>query len=113
MEAPSYFNDTARRFHGFIIDELQKINRLQQTDKPIIEGLAFNLAMVEDAQKTILKEGSIMDGLHGKKLHPAVDLLNRSQAKVNEAYKILGLDSGMRLKIEKNEEGKNDWSDFL
>jgi P27 family predicted phage terminase small subunit len=108
-----YFNEAAKIFHGFIVEELQKINRLQQTDKPIICGLAFNLSMMEEAQKTIMKEGTILDGLHGKKLHPAVDLLNRSQAKVNEAYKILGLDSGMRLKIEKNEEGKNDWSDYL
>ncbi|WP_249598508.1 phage terminase small subunit P27 family [Peribacillus frigoritolerans] len=111
MIAPEYFNEAAKKYHGFIVDELQKIDRLQQTDKPIIDGLAFNLSLMEDAQKTIMKEGSILEGLHGKKVHPAVDILNRSQAKVNEAYKILGLDSSMRLKIESKEEGQQ--SDFL
>jgi P27 family predicted phage terminase small subunit len=112
MKAPEHFNEIAIKYHHFIVEELQKIDRLQQTDKPIIEGLAFNLAMVEDAQKSIMKYGSVIQGIHGLKVHPSVDVLQRSQAKVNEAYKILGLDSGMRLKIE-SKEPKNEWGDFL
>jgi P27 family predicted phage terminase small subunit len=112
MKAPEHFNEFATKYFYFIVEEFQRIDRLQQTDRPIIEGLAFNLALVEDAQKSIMKHGSVIQGIHGLKVHPSVDVLQRSQAKVNEAYKILGLDSGMRLKIE-SKDTKDDWSDFI
>ncbi|MFS0601127.1 hypothetical protein [Peribacillus frigoritolerans] len=65
MQAPTRFNDTAIEYHDFIINELKKIDRLQETDKFIVEGLAFNLALIEDAQGQIMEHGSVVNGIPG------------------------------------------------
>jgi P27 family predicted phage terminase small subunit len=109
MQPPEYFNESAANYFNFIVEELEKIDRLQQTDRPIIEGLAFNLSMMEECQKRIMIDGSIINGVHGLKVHPSVDVLNRSLAKVNEAYKILGLSADLRLRLDQKEEGQSDF----
>jgi P27 family predicted phage terminase small subunit len=111
MQAPTRFNDIAREYYNFIINELKKIDRLQETDKFIVEGLAFNLGLIEDAQVQIMERGSVVNGIHGPKINPAVEIMNKATSKVNEAYKILALDSSMRLKIDSKEDGQQ--SDFL
>ena len=111
MQAPVHFSDEARKYFDFIVEALEKLERLNETDRPIIEGLAFNLVLIEQSQKSIMKHGPIIEGLHGTKIHPAVEVMNRANQKVNEAYRLLGLDSSMRLKIEKNEEEQQ--SSFL
>ena len=59
--------------------------------------------------KILLNEGFVMDGLHGKKEHPAV-AVKKAQSKVIESYKILGLDASQRFKEEqaKPEDLSND-----
>ncbi|MGE1103392.1 P27 family phage terminase small subunit [Peribacillus simplex] len=98
MKAPIYFDDTATRYFNFVIDELQKIEKLHTTDQPVIEALSFNLATLEECQKIMLKEGFVMDGLHGKKEHPAVSISLKAQSKVLETFKVLGLDAASRFK---------------
>ncbi|MED3788917.1 hypothetical protein P4576_17090, partial [Peribacillus frigoritolerans] len=66
---------------------------------------------LDSCQMLLLQEGLIMEGLHGKKDHPAVGISMKAQAKVLESFKVLGLDASMRLKIDKNED--NQSSDFL
>ncbi|QDP39442.1 phage terminase small subunit P27 family [Radiobacillus deserti] len=109
MKAPEYFNETATKYFDFVVEELIKIDRLNTTDKPIIEGLAFNLSTMEECQKILLKEGFVLEGLHGKKEHPAVAISMKAQSKVLESFKILGLDASMRLKIDKNEDQQSDF----
>ncbi|MFJ7471657.1 phage terminase small subunit P27 family [Peribacillus frigoritolerans] len=111
MKAPEYFNRTTVYYFNFIVEELTNIYKLASTDRPIIEALAFNLSTLEECQKILMKEGFVMDGLHGKKEHPAVGISMKAQAKVLESFKVLGLDASMRLKIDKNED--NQSSDFL
>ena len=48
--------------------------------------------------KILLNEGFVMDGLHGKKEHPAVAIVKKHNLKVIESYKILGLDASQRFK---------------
>ncbi|MFD6443008.1 P27 family phage terminase small subunit, partial [Peribacillus sp. NPDC060186] len=83
MSAPARFNDTAREYYGFIIDELKKIDRFQGTDKFIVEQLSFNLALIEDSQKNIMENGSVINGIHGLKISPAIEVMNKATAKVN------------------------------
>ncbi|MFA1710510.1 P27 family phage terminase small subunit [Peribacillus frigoritolerans] len=111
MKAPEHFNDVAINYFDFVVEELKYIDKLASTDKPVIEALAFNLSTLEVCQKILIQEGLIMDGLHGKKEHPAVGISMKAQAKVLESFKVLGLDASMKLKIDKNEDGKQ--SDFL
>lgn len=111
MKAPEHFNEVSSRYFEFVVEELQKIDKLNPTDQPIIEALAFNLTTLEECQKILLEEGFVMDGLHGKKEHPAVSISMKAQSKVLESFKSLGLDASTRLKIDKNED--NQQSDFL
>jgi P27 family predicted phage terminase small subunit len=106
MKAPDYFNENAIAYFDFVVTELQKADKLNSTDKPIIEALSFNLSTLEECQKILMKEGFIMVGLHGKKEHPAVSISMKAQSKVLESFKVLGLDASMRLKIDKNEDGQ-------
>lgn len=111
MQAPVHFNEAATRYFDFVVEELQKLEKLNNTDQPIIERLAFNLATVEECEKVLIKEGFVVEALHGKKEHPAVSISMKAQSKVLEAFKVLGLDASMRLKIDKNEDGQQ--STFL
>lgn len=111
MKVPAHFNETANQYFNFIIEELQHLEKLNPTDQPIIERLAFNLATVEACEKILVEEGFVVSALHGKKEHPAISISMKAQSKVLEAFKILGLDASMRLKIGKNEDEQE--SSFL
>lgn len=113
MQVPAHFNEPATRYFNFIVGELKKLEKLNNTDQPVIERLAFNLATVEACEKTLIEEGFILDGLHGKKEHPAIGIYMKSQSKILESFKSLGLDASMRLKIDKNEDGHSDFLNLL
>lgn len=102
MKAPEYFSETAKKHFNFVVEQLERIGKLDDAYRPIIEGLGWNLTEVEECQKTLLKEGFIMDGLHGKKEHPAVAVSKKAQAKILESYKVLGLDASQRFKEEQS-----------
>ncbi|MED1104973.1 phage terminase small subunit P27 family [Bacillus paramycoides] len=110
MKAPSHFNETAARYFDFVVEELQKIEKLTPTDHPIIGRLAFNLSTVEECEKQLIRDGFVIEGLHGKKEHPAVAISMKAQSKVLEAFKLLGLDASQRFKEEqaKPEDLSND-----
>ncbi|HDX9503247.1 TPA: P27 family phage terminase small subunit [Bacillus thuringiensis] len=110
MKAPEHFDDKTTRHFNFVVEQLKRIEKLDNSYQPIIEGLAFNLREVETCQKILLNEGFVMDGLHGKKEHPAVAIVKKAQSKVIESYKILGLDASQRFKEEqaKPEDLSND-----
>ncbi|SIR68591.1 phage terminase, small subunit, putative, P27 family [Peribacillus simplex] len=98
MKAPAHFDETSTKHFNFIVEQLQRIEKLDEAYLPIIDALAFNLTEVESCQKVLMKEGFIMDGLHGKKEHPAVSISKKAQSKVLESYKVLGLDASQRFK---------------
>ena len=108
MQTPAHFNESATQYFNFVVEELQKLEKLNNTDQPIIERLAFNLATIEACEKILMEEGFVVGALHGQKEHPAVSTSMKAQSKVLEAFKILGLDASMRLKIEKNEDGRQN-----
>ncbi|QAS51827.1 phage terminase small subunit P27 family [Halobacillus litoralis] len=110
MKAPEYFNETATEYFHFVVEELKNIDKLNPTDKPIIEALSFNLATLEDCQKRLFQEGFVVGALHGMKEHPAVSISMKAQAKVLESFKLLGLDASSRFKEEqvKTEDLSND-----
>ncbi|TYR82468.1 P27 family phage terminase small subunit [Priestia megaterium] len=107
----AHFNEPATRYFNFVVQELHKLEKLNNTDQPIIERLAFNLATVEACEKILIEEGFVVGALHGKKEHPAVSISMKAQSKILESFKVLGLDTSMRLKIDKN--GDEQQSDFL
>lgn len=109
MQAPRHFNKTATQYFDFLVVELQKLEKLNNTDQPIIERLAFNLATVEACEKILIEEGFVVGALHGKKEHPAVSISMKAQSKVLEAFKTLGLDASMRLKIDSKEESQSEF----
>lgn len=109
MQVPQHFNETATKYFCFIVDELQKLDKLNGTDQPIIERLAFNFATVEECEKLLMKEGFTVAGAHGPREHPSVSTLMKAQSKVLEIFKVLGLDASMRLKIENKEETQSDF----
>ena len=98
MKPPEHFDETSTRHFTFIVEQLKRIDKLDEAYQPIIEGLAFNLTEVEVSQRILLKEGFVMDGLHGKKEHPAVAIAKKAQSKVLESFKVLGLDASHRFK---------------
>ncbi|PCD07996.1 hypothetical protein CMV16_08100 [Peribacillus simplex] len=67
MKSPEHFNKTAINYFNFVVAELEKIDRLNATDQPIIERLAFSLATVETCEKELLQDGLTVMGPHGKK----------------------------------------------
>jgi P27 family predicted phage terminase small subunit len=56
MNAPEHFNEAAKRYFEFVVDELQKIDKLNPTDHPIIQRLAFNLSTVEECEKQLIRD---------------------------------------------------------
>ncbi|WP_412102033.1 P27 family phage terminase small subunit [Peribacillus frigoritolerans] len=66
----------------------------------MIERLAFNLATVETCEKELLQDGLTVMGPHGKKEHPAVSISLKSQSKILESFRLLGLDASTRFKVE-------------
>ncbi|MEV5116677.1 P27 family phage terminase small subunit [Peribacillus frigoritolerans] len=90
MSAPEHFNITAITYFNFVVAELEKIDKLNPTDQPIIERLAFNLATVEACEKELLQDGFTVMGPHGKKEHPAVSTSMKSQGEILESFKLLG-----------------------
>ncbi|MEN3772551.1 P27 family phage terminase small subunit [Priestia megaterium] len=100
MNAPAHFNKTATHYFDFIVSELQQLESLNNTDQPIIERLAFNLATIEACEQELFQDGYTIMGVHGKKEHPSVSIAMKAQAKVLESYKLLGLDAAHKLKIE-------------
>ncbi|MCZ0872775.1 P27 family phage terminase small subunit [Peribacillus sp. AS_2] len=100
MKAPEYFNKTAINYFNFVVAELEKIDKLNTTDQPIIERLAFNLATVEACEKELFQDGYTVMGPHGKKEHPSVSTAMKAQAKIIESFKLLGLNAAQKFKEE-------------
>jgi P27 family predicted phage terminase small subunit len=95
-----------------IFEQVEQLGTVRDTDKVVIERLAFNIHTVKECEQKLLKEGFIMEGLHGKKEHPAVAIKNKSEAKIREGYVLLGLDYSSQLKKKVADEGKDEWGDF-
>ncbi|USK65874.1 P27 family phage terminase small subunit [Peribacillus frigoritolerans] len=100
MKAPEHFDETAIRYFDYVVEELEKIGKLDPTNKIIIERLAFNLATIEACERELFQDGYTVMGPHGKKEHPSVSTAMKSQAKIIESFKLLGLDAAQRFKEE-------------
>ncbi|MCM3093864.1 MULTISPECIES: P27 family phage terminase small subunit [unclassified Cytobacillus] len=100
MKAPGHFNDTAKRYFNHVVNELEKIGKVDSTNQIIIERLAFNLATVEACEGELLQDGYTIKGPHGKKEHPSVSTAMKAQAKIIENFKLLGLDATQKFKEE-------------
>lgn len=97
---PPYFTETAKKYYLFIVKELKKIELVNDLDKPLIENLAFYYSLIEDCHRTISQEGQFVEGLHGKKEHPATALLSKHTSKANELAKLLCLTADTRTKLQ-------------
>ncbi|MCT9858225.1 P27 family phage terminase small subunit [Priestia megaterium] len=100
MKAPNHFNETAIRYFDYVVEELEKIQKLDPTNQIIIERLAFNLATIEACEKELFQDGYTIMGPHGKKEHPSVGTAMKAQAKIIESFKLLGLDASHKFKEE-------------
>ncbi|MDT9027883.1 MULTISPECIES: P27 family phage terminase small subunit [Bacillaceae] len=110
MKIPVHFNDSAAQYFNYIVEELDKINKLDSTNQIIIERLAFNLATIEACERELFQDGYTILGPHGKKEHPSVSTAMKAQAKIIESYKLLGLDASHKFREEqaKPEDLSND-----
>jgi len=105
-------NADTTQFYDQILDQCERLATVRDTDKLVIERLAFNLYAVEQCEAQLLKEGFVTMGAHGPREHPAVSIKNKAESKMREAYILLGLDFASQLKKQISEEGKDDWEDF-
>lgn len=106
-------NIEVNQLYNQILEQVEQLTEVRDTDKLVIERLAFNLYTVKQCEDQLLKEGFTISSLHGTKEHPAVSIKNKSEAKIKEAYILLGLDFSSQLKKKIANEGKDEWSDFL
>ncbi len=74
-------NPEIESIYNQILKQVEQLGIVRDTDKLIIERLAFNIHTAKDCEKKLLQEGFIVEGLHGKKEHPAVTVKNKSEAK--------------------------------
>ncbi|WP_191556123.1 P27 family phage terminase small subunit [Metabacillus idriensis] len=96
-----------------IIEQVEQLGVVRDTDKLVIERLAFNLYTIRKCEEQLLKEGFTTGSLHGMKEHSAVGVKNKAEAKIREAYILLGLDFASQLKKKISQEDKDEWSDFM
>ncbi|WP_243525702.1 P27 family phage terminase small subunit [Bacillus pseudomycoides] len=110
MKSPEHFDKITIRYFDYVIEELEKIGKLDPTNQIIIERLAFNLATVEACERELFQDGYTIMGPHGKKEHPCVSTAMKAQAKIIESFKLLGLDAAQKFKEEqaKPEDLRND-----
>lgn len=106
-------NPEIEEIYQEILEQVERLGEVRDTDKVVIERLAFNIYTSKECEQTLLDEGFVMEGLHGKKEHPAVGIKNKSEAKIREGYVLLGLDFASQLKKRAADEGKDEWEDFL
>ncbi|QNG62036.1 P27 family phage terminase small subunit [Bacillus sp. PAMC26568] len=94
----------------YVVKELEKLSKLNATNRIIIERLAFNLATVEACERELFQDGYTIMGPHGKKEHPSVSTAMKAQAKLIESFKLIGLDAAQKFKEEqaKPEDLSND-----
>ncbi|MFI8708479.1 P27 family phage terminase small subunit [Bacillus sp. NPDC077411] len=106
-------NPEIKQLYDKILEQVEQLGEVRDTDKIVIERLAFNIHTVKECEAQLLKEGFTTNSLHGVREHPCIAVKNKSEAKIREAYVLLGLDFSSQLKKKASEEGKNEWSDFL
>jgi P27 family predicted phage terminase small subunit len=106
-------NTEVQELYDQILEQVKQLAEVRDTDKLVIERLAFNLHTIKKCEDQLLKEGFVMDGLHGKKEHPAVGIKVKAEGKMRENFILLGIDFASQLKKQTANEGKDDWSDML
>ncbi|MDR6120610.1 P27 family predicted phage terminase small subunit [Bacillus sp. SLBN-46] len=102
-----------QKLYQMIFEQVSQLGEVRDTDKVVIERLAFNIYTVQQCEEQLLREGFTTTSLHGVREHPAVAVKNKAEAKIREAMILLGLDFSSQLKKKASDSGKNDWSDFL
>ncbi|CAM5206378.1 hypothetical protein UACE39S_01732 [Ureibacillus acetophenoni] len=106
-------NEEIKQLYDRILEQVEQLGTVRDTDKVVIERLAFNIYTVKRCEEQLLQEGFTVLGAHKLMEHPAVAIKNKGEAKIREAMILLGLDFASQLKKQISEEGKNEWSDFL
>jgi P27 family predicted phage terminase small subunit len=106
-------NEKVREIYEMIIEEVSQLDRVRDTDKETIKNLAFNIHTVRQCECILSNEGVIIEGLHGKKEHPAVSVKTKSEAQIRNGYILLGIDFASQLKKKMIDKDENDWNDFL
>lgn len=105
--------DRIKFYYDQIVEQVEQNKVLDDTDKVIVERLAFNIFTVEKCEEQLLNEGFIRDGLHGLKEHPAINVKNKAEANIRSGYAILGLDYLSKFKKQIVDSNKDEWSDFV
>jgi P27 family predicted phage terminase small subunit len=110
MKAPEHFNELAKKYFDYVVNVLKEEKKLDSANQIIIERLAFNLATIVTCERELFNDGYTIMGPHGKKEHPSVSIAMKSQAKIIESFKLLGLDAAQKFKEEqaKPEDLSND-----
>ena len=105
-------NEEVKDLYDKIMEQVEKLDDVRDTDKVIIEQLAFNIYTVDECQKILQEQGFVQDGLHGAKEHPAVNVKNKAQQQIRTAYILLGIDFSSQLKKKVVDKDTDDWADF-
>ena len=106
-------NDKIQSIYKIILDQVEQVRVINETDKILMKRLAFNIYTVEECEQQLLSQGFVTQALHGNKEHPAVAVKNKAEAKMREAYVLLGIDFSSTFKKQLAGSNEDSWSDFL
>ncbi|WP_026688798.1 P27 family phage terminase small subunit [Alteribacter aurantiacus] len=102
-------NDKIEQIQSNIYQAVSANGTVGPTELILIDRLSFNVYTVIECERNLLKEGFVLDGLHGKKEHPSVAVKNKAEAKIRESLILLGLDAASKSK----EKDKAATSEFI
>lgn len=113
MEGDHNMENRIEEHYSNILEQVEQLGLVRDTDKLVIQRLAYNMNLVEQCEKRILLDGITVPGPHGPKEHPSIGTKVKAEGKIREAYILLGIDFASQLKKQVSQEGKDEWSDFL
>lgn len=105
-------NPKIKEIYDMLLEIVEQLNEIDDSDKVIIENLAFNIHTIRECEATILKEGFIVNGMHGLKENPAINIRNKAETSVRQNFVLLGLDFSSKLK-KQNAEDNAGPSEFI
>jgi P27 family predicted phage terminase small subunit len=105
VKPPAHLGKYAKQYYKMIAEELLKLETSNKFDEMHLTNLAFALGLIKECQLE-MKDNPFVDGLHGKKEHPAVKTWATATQKSIDLMKELNLSATTRNMLK--EKANND-----
>lgn len=118
-DVPDYLSDLGKSYYTFMVSELEISGILSNLDIPILAETAETLAIIQNCDADIIKEGMfIYDDRGNKKKNPAVDVRIKSLDQFKQLAIQLGMTPSSRASLavqnlEKAEKEQDPLSQIL